>query len=270
MRISNLEELHDKLFEVLCVIDDICKKEHVRYFLDSGTAIGAVREHDFIPWDDDMDIKVLGEDYPAFKAAMEKNLPPYMHIIEPQDFAPAFYDFAVRIYDERYTIREETAEDTFYGNLQNHLGTDVFIYFRAPSRPLEQNVLKLKTKVLYGLGMAHRYQHKMEKYTLLQRFQVTVLSTLGKAISAKKICEMWWKEMLRWQKKPAAFLYPGCYALDYLDFFQKDGYGEDTFGEIRGRKFPLPSCIDRELTQIYGDYMKPPANKEIYVKHFYG
>ena len=39
-----IEELHDQLFSVLCIVDDICRKENVRYFLDSGTAIGAVRE----------------------------------------------------------------------------------------------------------------------------------------------------------------------------------------------------------------------------------
>lgn len=267
MKISGIEELHDKLFDVLCIIDDICKKEGVRYFLDSGTAIGAVREKDFIPWDDDMDIKVLADDYPAFKAAMEKNLPPHMHIVEPQDFAPAFYDFAVRIYDERYTIRKDTEEERYYGGLQNHLGTDVFIYFRVPSRPMEQKMLKLKTKILYGLGMAHRYQQKMEKYTFFQKLQVTVLSTLGKAIPAKTICEMWWKEMLRWQGKDVNMLFTGNYILKELTFFPLGQYQKTIDGEIRGRRLPLPIGIDHELTVMYGDYMKPPKDKGAYVKH---
>ena len=89
-------ELHNHLYNTLCIIDDICQKNNVRYFLDSGTEIGSVREKDFIPWDDDMDIKVLLEDYPAFKKAMEKNLPPYMHLIEPNAFSPAFYDFTIK------------------------------------------------------------------------------------------------------------------------------------------------------------------------------
>ena len=45
----DLKPWHNKMFEVLCIIDDICTREGIRYFLDSGTAIGAVREHDFIP-----------------------------------------------------------------------------------------------------------------------------------------------------------------------------------------------------------------------------
>ena len=53
------EELHKLLFETLCIIDDICKKENVRWFLDSGTEIGSLREQNIIPWDDDIDIKVM-------------------------------------------------------------------------------------------------------------------------------------------------------------------------------------------------------------------
>ena len=44
------EELHKLLFETLCIIDDICKKENVRWFLDSGTEIGSLREQNIIPW----------------------------------------------------------------------------------------------------------------------------------------------------------------------------------------------------------------------------
>lgn len=38
-----IEELHDKLFELLCVVDDICREEKIQYFLDSGTELGSVR-----------------------------------------------------------------------------------------------------------------------------------------------------------------------------------------------------------------------------------
>ena len=40
------EELHKLLFETLCIIDDICKKENVRWFLVSGTEYGMLAEGD--------------------------------------------------------------------------------------------------------------------------------------------------------------------------------------------------------------------------------
>ena len=131
----------------------VCKKENVRWFLDSGTELASLREQDIIPWDDDMDIKVFREDYPAFCEAMRKHLPEYLHFIEPQDYSPAFYDFIPRIYDERYPLREETAEDRYYKNYQNRIGIDVFIFDVAPDSEFKRKMMKFRYKVIYGLGM---------------------------------------------------------------------------------------------------------------------
>ena len=59
-----IEKLHDILFDMLCAIDDACRKEGVSWSLGGGTMLGAVRHHDFIPWDDDADICLWRGDYP--------------------------------------------------------------------------------------------------------------------------------------------------------------------------------------------------------------
>ena len=63
---EQLKKHQEVLFELLTVFDGICKKYAVPYQLFAGTALGAVREQGFIPWDDDLDVIMLREDYKRF------------------------------------------------------------------------------------------------------------------------------------------------------------------------------------------------------------
>lgn len=61
--------------QILAEIDRICKKYNIRYFAEWGTLIGAVRHGGFVPWDDDLDIGMLREDYERFKEVAKDELP---------------------------------------------------------------------------------------------------------------------------------------------------------------------------------------------------
>jgi len=61
-----VRDVQEVLLEMLKDIDDLCQKHKIPYFLNGGSALGAVRHKGFIPWDDDADIAMMYEDYLKF------------------------------------------------------------------------------------------------------------------------------------------------------------------------------------------------------------
>ncbi len=59
-------ELHQVLLRAMKDIDEICRNNGLKYFLHAGTLLGAANHKGFIPWDDDVDISMLRDDYTRF------------------------------------------------------------------------------------------------------------------------------------------------------------------------------------------------------------
>ncbi|MBQ0612474.1 LicD family protein, partial [Proteus mirabilis] len=66
MKNIELSEVQQILVNALKHIHSICEKHNIKYWLDSGTLLGAVRNNKFISWDDDIDICMLREDFNKF------------------------------------------------------------------------------------------------------------------------------------------------------------------------------------------------------------
>ena len=65
--IPELRLIHPEILVLYRRFDEICVQNNISYTLDGGSLLGAVREHGFIPWDDDADVAMMRSDYEKFR-----------------------------------------------------------------------------------------------------------------------------------------------------------------------------------------------------------
>lgn len=110
--------------EMLHVVDKICKKYNIKYYLFAGTLLGAIRHGGFIPWDDDMDICMLRKDYMRLVKVLPKEVPPEYYVRNIHE-DPTYRDVFTRLLnnDRIYATKEFwTAGHGFICNA----GIDIF------------------------------------------------------------------------------------------------------------------------------------------------
>lgn len=79
-----LKQLQETELEIMDLIHRICVEHHITYSLADGTSLGAVRHKGFIPWDDDIDIMMLREDYNKF-ISVWRELSPQGFVLQNSD-----------------------------------------------------------------------------------------------------------------------------------------------------------------------------------------
>jgi len=66
LSLEELDLVHDALNVVMLRLATELEKADIPYWLDFGTCLGSIREQNFIPWDDDIDLALLRSDVPRF------------------------------------------------------------------------------------------------------------------------------------------------------------------------------------------------------------
>ena len=111
--------------EILVEIDKICEKHKLRYFIDYGNLLGAIRHKGFIPWDDDIDIMMLRKDYEIFAKVANDELPKELLFRSPEDNSGNYELFS------SVQHREMLISTDAIGKYHNYLygaGVDIFPY----------------------------------------------------------------------------------------------------------------------------------------------
>ena len=138
--------------EVLKVIENVCQRNGLRYYAYCGTLLGCVRHKGFIPWDDDIDICMLREDYDRFFEIADKELPEGFVVSGIYGSEPRLWQANGEpqgrvMADEKYFSLPKYM-DRFHAFPYMRIGVDIFPLDSMPSDPAEQyELVRLLTEM---------------------------------------------------------------------------------------------------------------------------
>ena len=93
---EKLKEVWAVELDLLSEFDRVCKKYGIKYIASGGTMLGAARHHGFIPWDDDVDLMMMRDEYDKLcEIAPTEFKHPYF--FQTEDTDPGFMRYFARL-----------------------------------------------------------------------------------------------------------------------------------------------------------------------------
>ncbi len=236
--------------ELLEQFQKVCEQHGLRYFASGGTLIGAVRHKGFIPWDDDIDVMMLREDYEKFlQIAPEAFEAPYF--FQSVDTDKQYSRGHVQIRHSNTTAILEHEGKWFPFN--QGIFIDIFPADEVPDDPAELTALRRRLhwyERLLNLGV--RYPGNPNKNLLKAGIHLLV-----SLIPHRLIC--------RWKDKAAGrYNGTGQSRVGLLTFlpdedrllFPADGFAQELTVPFEQGEIAIPAGYDEILRVQYGNYME--------------
>ncbi len=249
---GKLKEIKALEIEMIEEIKKICHRHNIKYFLVGGSLLGAVRHGGFIPWDDDLDIGMLREDYEKFRVVAPKELDDRFFYQNHKTEEASNYVFdKIRLKDTFFTTK--------FSNLfkmENGVFVDILVYDKTAKNEKFQK-LHIRALRFMTFIMNIRWVNKPRK-KVAYRFSKAALPFMR--IFPISVYHKFFDLMLRWYSNTNnRYLIDGVGQNIEKGAFPDSWFGETVEVPFENTTLPIPVGYDEYLRHWYGEnYMDLP------------
>ena len=241
---SALRRDQKELLRMLQIVAEICRQNDIRWWLSSGTLLGAARHGGFIPWDDDVDVVMLREDYVRLEkilCEMESDEFVFHCMKTDVDYVNYFGKFRkrrgrIQVDNKRYDYYRwrGIGLDIFAIEKTNYISARLAKLFYVPVQGITKHI---------SIGWIRRPLIRIIEFANTYVFQ-QFFRLIGK-INPKE--EYHYVLGQGWPRHT---------------FYMKDTFPLTTT-VFEGVELPVPRDMDAYLTNVYGNWRRLPSESNI-------
>ncbi len=240
---SPLRNIQLRMLDILQCVDEICQRHHIRYWLSSGSLLGAVRHKGFIPWDDDLDIEMLREDYLHLMQVLPTELPA-QYVVQTNQTDNSYIYLYGKVRDLHSRIREKSLINQTF----QYQGIFIDLFVVEPSfKSLAKFAAILYNRLCFNPAQKGGFMHTiaMCNRRLLKHYIFPIFRLISKCAPQQTLRHTFGVNFLKARHTNDIF------PLQRISF--------------EGIMCNAPANPDAYLQKIYGNYMQIPDVKDIHI-----
>ena len=240
---EDIRKVQLRLLEMAVAIRNVLEKYNVPHMITYGTLLGAVRHNGFIPWDDDFDFYIIGEQYENAIECLRSELPSDI-FVEDEKSEPLYFHGWAHAKDTR-----TEAEYVLFpqDNLYKHHGVCVDLYRAFLINKECDKLNRLNAHIDY-------LKRKLNKGFISEYEYLNRTKSLKKELSEEE------------KRVSSINLNDDVDMVGFVSVFNDSMLKKDVFPLVKydfeGTYFWGPKNADLLLKNCYGNYMQlPPIEK---------
>ena len=242
------------LIDLLLQFDAVCKKHNFHWFFMGGSLLGAIRHEGFIPWDDDMDVCLMRDEYEEFLKCADEFKGQYF--LQTPFTDPYSYYGMAKLRNDRTTW---IADMYRYCPFNKGIALDII-----PLDPYDKEDGRIQYERISNLNHDTGTYYRLDNPNLSETDKMRVYAYRRRCVDPKET----WREVQSIAMKYRGLRKDHILAAVTTNYpFEKNLFTAVDFDRIvthkfEGFNFNIPAGYDSILRNQYGDYMEfPPPEK---------